>query len=39
VYGYSAERKPIDVRIIRSVIEDRSEMGLEGDQLLAPTKS
>jgi len=28
VYGYSAERNPIDVRIVRSVFEDRQDMGL-----------
>ncbi len=28
VYGYSAERKPVDVRIARSVLEDRVKMGL-----------
>ncbi len=30
VYGYSAERKPVDVRIARSVLEDRAKMGLAG---------
>ena len=33
VYGYSAERNPVDVRIIRSVLEDRQNMGLTGDRL------
>lgn len=33
VYGYSAERRPIDIRIIRSVMEDRSTMGLGSDSL------
>ncbi len=28
VYGYSAGRNPVDVRIVRSVIEDRAKMGL-----------
>ncbi len=28
VYGFSAERNPIDVRIARNVLEDRSKMGL-----------
>ncbi len=28
VYGYSAERKPVDVRIARNVLEDRGKMGL-----------
>jgi len=28
VYGYSAERNPVDVRIARSVLEDRGKMGL-----------
>jgi len=31
VYGYSAERNPIDVRIARQVLEDRSKMGLADD--------
>jgi len=28
VYGFSAERNPVDVRIVRSVLEDRGKMGL-----------
>ncbi|MDJ0928061.1 MAG: AAA family ATPase [Gammaproteobacteria bacterium] len=30
VYGYSVERNPIDVRIVRNVLEDRTSMGLAG---------
>ena len=30
VYGYSAGRKKIDITMIRSVLEDRREMGLLG---------
>ena len=30
VYGFSAERNPVDVRIARNVLEDRGKMGLEG---------
>jgi type II secretory pathway predicted ATPase ExeA len=31
VYGYSARRELIDVRVVRNVLEDRREMGLPGD--------
>jgi type II secretory pathway predicted ATPase ExeA len=33
VYGYSAERNPVDVRIVRQVLEDRQSMGLGSDRL------
>lgn len=33
VYGFSAERKPVDVRIARSVLEDRWKMGLGSDSI------
>ncbi len=39
VYGYSADKKSIDVRIVRSVLRDRYQMGLPSGQQMKSSDS